>query len=236
MGPVPRKSVRTLARVAGLCQLLEAITATFGQVIVLGRLIAPGNAAATASNILGHERLYWAGFSSSLIAVIFHLAWAFLMYVLLRPVNRLIAKFATFVVLAACAMQAITALLYVAPLVVLRGGGSVSALTTEQLQALAATFLKVNAYAFDIHTAYFGIWCVLTGILIFKSTFLPRVLGILLAVAGLGWSLYLYPPLALPLFPLIASLSAIGEVPLELWLMVKGVDEQRWKEQASVSL
>jgi hypothetical protein len=76
------------ARMAGACQLLEAITATFGQVIVLGRLVVSGNAAATAANILGHERLFWLGFASSLLGVAFHIAWALLIYVLLRPVNR----------------------------------------------------------------------------------------------------------------------------------------------------
>lgn len=229
-----QRSPRMLARVAGVCQLLEAIAATFGQVIVLGKVIVSGNAAATAANILGHERLYLVGFSSSLLAVMFHLAWAFLMYVLLKPVNRLIAQFAAWVILIACAMQALTALLYVAPLLVLHGGGSLSGFTTEHLQALSAMFLRLSSYAFDIHVAYFGIWCILTGILIFRSTFLPRILGILLTIAGLGWSLYLCPSIAVPLFPVIAVLSAIGEVPLELWMIVKGLNEQRWKEQASV--
>lgn len=235
MAPKPVLSPGSLGRIAGVCQLLEAITATFGQVIVLGRLIVTGNAAATATNILGHQRLYWIGFSSSAIAVIFHLAWAFLMYDLLKPVNKRIAQFAMLVILMGIAMQAVTALLYIAPLLVLQGGSSFSAFTTEQLQALASAFLKLGAYAFDIHVAYFGLWCVLTGYLIFKSTFLPRILGILLAIAGFGWLMYLSPPFALPLFPVIGVLSAIGEIPLELWLIVKSVNEQRWKEQASAA-
>lgn len=235
MAQKPGPSPRSLGRVAGVCQLLEAITATFGQVIVLGRLIVAGNAAATAANILGHQRLYWIGFSSSAIAVIFHLAWAFLMYDLLKPVNKRIAQFATLVILMGIAMQAVTALLYIAPLLVLQGGSSLSAFTTQQLQALATAFLKLGSYAFDIHVAYFGLWCVLTGYLIFKSTFLPRILGILLAIAGFGWLLYLAPPVAVPLFPVIGVLSAIGEIPLELWLIVKSVNEQRWREQASAA-
>lgn len=74
MGRSAEDSPRSLARMAGVSQLLEALTATFGQVIVLGRLVVSGNAAATSANILGHERLIWAGFASSLIGVVFHIA------------------------------------------------------------------------------------------------------------------------------------------------------------------
>jgi uncharacterized protein DUF4386 len=229
-------SPRSLARMAGVCQLLEAITATFGQVIVLGRLIVSGNAAATAANIVGHQRLYWCGFASSILAVIFHLAWGFLMYELLKVVNRRVSILATFVMLMGGAMLAVTALFYLAPLVTLLGGGSLSAFTVAQLQALAAAFLRLNTYAFDIHTVFFGVWCVLTGYLIFKARFLPRVLGMLLIVSGLGWMLYLSPPFAVPLFPFIAAASAIGEVPLELWLIVVGLNEARWRERETGGL
>lgn len=162
-------SPRSLARMAGACQLLEAMTATFGQVIVLGRLIVSGNAAATAANILGHEQLYWCGFASSIVAVILNLAWAFLMYELLKVVNRRISVLAMFVMLMGCAMLAVTTLFYVAPLVILQGGGSLSAFTATQLQALAAAFLRLNSYAFDLHTVFFVVWCLLTGYLISKA-------------------------------------------------------------------
>lgn len=227
-------SPRSLARMAGASQLLEAITATFGQVIVLGRLIVSGNAAATAANILGHKQLYWCGFASSIVAVILNLVWAFLMYELLKVVNRRISILAMFVMLVSGAMLAVTALFYVAPLVILQGGGSLSAFTATELQALAAAFLRLNTYAFDLHTVFFGVWCLLTGYLISKARFLPRVLGILLIVSGLGWAVYLAPPLAAPLFPFIAAASAIGEIPLELWLIVVGLNEARWREQAAV--
>jgi hypothetical protein len=101
-----------------------------------------------------------------------------------------------------------------------------------QLQALALMFLRLNAYAFGIYLVFFGFWCVLIGFLIFKSTFLPRILGVLLAIAGLGWVTYLSPPLARYLFPYIAGASALGEIPLLLWLLVVGLNDQRWKEQA----
>lgn len=108
---IAKGSPRLKARMAGACQLLEAVGATFGQVIALGRLVVSGNAAATAANILGHERLFWLGFASSLMGVAFHIAWALLIYLLLKPVNRNLSLLAAFFVLVACAMQALTSLL-----------------------------------------------------------------------------------------------------------------------------
>jgi Domain of unknown function (DUF4386) len=233
---IAEASPRFKARMAGVFQLLEALTAGFGEVIVLGRLVVAGNVATTAANILGHERLFWLGFASSLIGVAFHIAWALLMYELLKPVNRSLSLLAAFFILVACAMQALTSLLYLAPLLILQGGSSWSAFTTAQLQTLALMFLKLNQYAYNIDLVFFGLWCALTGYLIFRSTFLPRILGVLLAISGLGWVTYLYPPLAYHLFmPYIAVASALGEIPLELWLIVKGVNEERWKEQASAT-
>jgi hypothetical protein len=233
---IAEASPRFKARVAGAFQFLEALTATFGQVIVLDRLVVSGNAAATAANILGQERLFWLGFASSLIGVAFHIAWALLMYELLKPVNRTLSLLAAFVILVECSIQALASLLYLAPLLILQGGSSFSAFTPEQLQALALMFLKLNTYAFNIDLVFFGLWCVLTGYLIFRSTFLPRILGVLLAISGLGFVTYLYPPLAYHLFiPYIATASALGEIPLELWLIVMGVNVQRWKEQASAA-
>jgi hypothetical protein len=228
-------SPRFKARMAGAFQLLEALTATFGEVIVLGRLVVAGNGAATAANILGHERLFWLGFASSLIGVACHIAWALLMYELLKPVNRSLSLLAAFVILVGCAIQALTSLFYLAPLLILQSGSSLSAFTAEQLQALALMFLKLNAYAFDIYLVFFGFWCILIGYLIFRSTFLPRVLGVLVAISGLGWATYLSPPLANHLWPYIAAASALGEIPLEFWLIVMGVNAQRWKEQASAA-
>ncbi len=236
MERIAESSPRFKARMAGVFQLLEAITAASPGVFILGRLVVSGNAAATAANILGHERLFWLGFASLLIGVACHIAWALLMYELLKPVNRSLSLLAAFVILVGCAIQALTSLFYLAPLLTLQGGSSFSAFTAEQLQALALMFLKLNTYANDIYLVFFGCWCILIGYLIFRSTFLPRILGVLVAISGLGWVTYLYPPLANHLFsPYIAVASAIGEIPLEFWLIVMGVNAQRWKEQASAA-
>src|SRR5271167_1966150 len=234
MERIVEASPRFKARMAGVCQLMEAVTAAIGEVIIPGKLVVAGNAAATAANILGHERLFWLGFVLSLIGVAFHIAWALLMFELLNPVNRSLSRLAAFVILVGCAIQALTSLLYLAPLLILQGGSSLSAFTLEQLQALALVFLRLNDYAFQVYLVFFGAWCLLIGYLIFKSTFLPRILGVLLAISGLGWVTYLVPPLAHFLsVPYIIVASALGEIPLELWLIVKGVNVQRWMALAN---
>jgi hypothetical protein len=229
-------SPRSVARMAGVFQLLEGLTATSGQVIILGRLIVSGNAAATAGNILGHERLFWLGFALSVTGVVFHMAWALLLYDVFKPVNRRLSLFAAFVIMVGCAIQALTSVLYLAPFLVLTGGSSVNAFTTAQLQALAMVFLRLNSYAFDTYLVFFGLWCVLIGFLIYRSTFLPRVLGVLLAISGLGWVIFVVPPVAHQLFPFIAGASAVGEIPVLLWLIVKAVNAERWREQAGVAV
>ena len=98
-------SPRSLARMAGVCQALEGLTATSGEVTILGKLVVSGNAISTAANILGHERLFWLGFASSVLGVIFHIAWALLLYELLKPVNRRLSLFAVFVMLVGCGIQ-----------------------------------------------------------------------------------------------------------------------------------
>lgn len=235
MERIAEASPRTLARMAGACQLLEALTATYGQVIVLGKLLVPADPAATAANILGHERLFWFGFASSIIGVGFHLAWAFLFYELFKVVNRRLSLFAIFVILVGCAIQALTILFYVAPLAVLSAASSLTAFTPDQLHALALMFLRLNARAFDLYLVFFGFWCLLSGWLIFKSTFMPRVLGVLLAISGLGWMMFLSPPFAHAVFFYIAGASALGEAPLELWMLIAGVNAERWNDQASAS-
>ena len=107
-----------------------------------------------------------------------------------------------------------------------------SAFTMEQVQALALTLLKLNSQALSIGIVYFGFYCLLIGYLIFRSTFLPRILGALMAFGGLGWLTFLSPPLAKYLSPYNMVPGILGEGSLTLWLLVFGVNAQRWREQA----
>jgi len=120
-------------------------------------------------------------------------------------------------------------------LFILGGSHYLNVFSAEQLQALALLFLKVNDHGAGIGLAFFGFYALLTGYLIIKSTFLPRILGVWSAVAGLGWLTFLSPNLGYRLFPFIAAFGLLGAVMLILWLLVFGVNEQRWKEQANVA-
>lgn len=228
-------SPRAKARIAGVFEALEGIASTQGQVLILGRLVVAGSAAATAANILQHERLFWFGFALSVAGVAFHAIWIGLFYFLFNPVNRTISLLAVLVGVVVCAVQAVTALLYLAPLLVLHGGSTISAFAQPQLQALAMVFLKLNGYAFDLDLVFFGLWCLLTGYLIFNSQFLPRILGVLLAIDGVGWMLYVVPPFANHIFLFIAAASALAEIPLQLWLIIMGVNSERWYKQAAAA-
>jgi hypothetical protein len=225
-------SPRVKARLAGVLEVLEGATSAGGQVAILGSLVVAGGVATTATNILGHQSLVWLGFAATLSAVGFHLAWAFLFYDLFKVVNRSLSVLSLLIILVGCAIQAVTALLYVAPLLVLQSGSSLGAFTPQQVQALALVFVKLNAQAFDTYLVFFGLWCVLIGYLIFRSTFLPRILGVLLMIDGVGWATYLVTPFASSIFPVIALASGLAELPLMFWLVVFGLNAERWKEQA----
>lgn len=228
-------SPRFKARIAGASEFLEGLTSAWGQVLVLGKLVVTGDAAATAHNITAHQLLFRLGFVSSLIAVVFHLIWALIFYDLFKAVNRGLSALAAFIILVGCAIQTVTCLLYLAPMLFLQNGNSTSAFTTAQMQELALKFFGLNAQATDLYTFFFGLWCSLIGYLIFRSTFMPRIIGILVMISGLGWTMFLVPPLAHRLFPYIAVASAIGEIPLQFWLIFFGVNNQRWYEQARTS-
>jgi hypothetical protein len=120
-------------------------------------------------------------------------------------------------------------------LVVLGGAQYLSVFNVEQLRALALMFLELNTQTANICLVLFGFYDLLIGYLILRSAFLPRVLGVLMALAGLGWLTFLYPPLANSLSRYVLALGFLAELLLMLWLLVKGVNVQRWKEQASAA-
>ena len=235
MGRIAEASPRFKARMAGFFYLLMF---PVGGLAVFARrgLVVTGNAAATATNILAHEPLFRLGFAGDLLVVACYVAVTALFYDLFKPVNRSVSLLAAFFSLVGCAILGFACLFELAPLVVLGGAQYLSVFKVEQLQALAYMFLKLYSQAYSIALVFFGFYCLLIGYLIFKLTFLPRILGVLMALAGLGWLTFLSPPLgAKYLYPYILA-ADIGEGLLILWLLVVGVNAQRWKEQASLRI
>lgn len=223
-------SPRVKARLAGLFQVLEAV-AVSGQMYILGMFVVTRNPEATAANILANEPMFQLGFTCSLIAVVCNLVRGLFIYELFKPVSGSISVFAVFVFLVGCTIQALAGLLYLGPLIVLKSVAS--GYSTTQLQELAYVFVSLSKQTFNTYVAFFGLWLAVLGCLIVRSDFMPRIIGVLVFVCGVGWMFYLFPPLARQMFPLMLTGSLIGEAPLALWLLVKGVDVQRWRTQAS---
>jgi len=228
-------SPRLTARIAGALYLLTIMTGIFAQGFVSERLVVHSDAAATAVNILTHKPLFQLGFAVYLIEMACQIAMTALFYDLLKPVSRSLSLIAAFLGLTGCIIKTLSRLFFIAPLLVLGGAHYLSVFNAEQLQALALLFLKVNDHGAAIALVFFGFYALLTGYLTVRSTFLPRILGVLGILGGLGWLSFLYPPLGYRLFPYIAALGLLGAGSLILWLLVFGVNEQRWKEQASAA-
>ena len=235
MERIAETSPRLKARITGMLYLLTILAGISAQGFVSGRLVVDGDAAATATNILTHRGLFELGFTVYLIEMTCQIAITALFYDLLKPAGRSVSLLAAFLGLAGCVIKTFSRLFYIAPLFVLGGERYLGVFGSEQLQALALLFLKVNDHGAAIALVFFGFYALLIGYLIIKSTFLPRILGVLSVVAGVGWLTFLYPPLGYRLFLYVAPFGLLGAVALILWLLVFGVNEQRWKEQASAA-
>src|SRR6202795_1465426 len=228
-------SPRLKARIAGAFYLLAMLMGIFAQGFVSGSLVVDGDAAATATNILTHRGLFQLGFAVFLIEMACQTAMTALFYDLLKPAGRSVSLVAAFLGLAGSTIKTFSRVFFIVPLFVLGGAHYLSVFSAEQLQALALLFLKVNDRGAAMALVFFGFYALLTGYLIIRSTFLPRILGALGMLGGLGWLSFLYLPLGPLLFPYVVALALLGAGALIVWLLVFGVNEQRWKEQASAA-
>ena len=226
-------SPRLKARITGVFSLLTILTGIFAQGFVSDRLVVDGDAAATATNILAHRGLFQLGFAVYLIEMACNIAMTALFYDLLKPAGRTVSLVAAFLGLAGSVIKTFSRVFFIVPLFILGGAHFLSVFNAEQLQALALLSFKVNDRGAQMALVFFGFYALLTGYLIIRSTFLPRILGVLSVVGGLGWLSFLYLPLGHRLFPYVVSVALLGALALIVWLLVRGVNEQRWKEQAS---
>ena len=228
-------SPRLKARITGAFYLLTIVTGIFAQGFVSVRLVVDGDAPATAANILAHRGLFQLGYAVYLIEMACQIAMTALFYDLLKPAGRSVSLLAAFFGFAGCVIKTFSRVFFIVPLFILGGAHSLTAFSAEQLQALALLFLKVNDRGAAMALVFFGFYALLTGYLIVRSTFLPRILGVVSVLGGLGWLTFLYLPLGYRLFPYIAVVGLLGAASLLLWLLVFGVNEQRWKDQAGAA-
>jgi hypothetical protein len=228
--------MQTYARIAGVLFLFSFIAGGFGEAYVPSQLIVAGDAAATAGNIKAFGSLFRWGFAGYLVEAVCDIGLSLTFYMLLRPVRKDIALLAAFFGLVGTAVFAAAELFYLAPSLILRGDSYLKTFSTDQLNTLALLSLKLFAYGGAMFTVLYGVAWVLRGYLIFRSGYLPKFLGVLMTFGGLG---FIMRNFLLVLAPAYASdglllLMVPGGLSLAAWLLVKGVNEQRWNRQASL--
>lgn len=233
-------SPQLYARIGGVLYLVIIVIGLFGEAFVRDKLIVSGDATATAKNIMASESLWRFHVAAELFLLICAITLLTILFLLLRPVSRELTLLALFFNLISIGLEGATAMYLVVALFPLGNAGYLKAFSPEQLYAMASLSLKSHGYGFGVSLLFFGCFCVAIGRVIFRSGFLPRGIGLLMQIAGLcyltdSFALILAPSFANRLFPAILMPAFVGEVSLCLWLLLKGVNVQRWKERASAS-
>ncbi len=224
---------RLLARIAGALYLIITGCALFAYLYVRGQVIVTDDIARTAANFLAHEQFYRLGFAAAVIVVICNLPLGLILFELLKVVNPRLALLALVFIIASTTLEAVNLFNYIEPLFTFSLPEYARAFNPEQLQALARGPIRMFSYAFSVSLTFFGVFCALIGCLIFRSKFFPPILGLLMIVAGVTYwinSFRLF--LTLPI-PYIQWVTLIAELSLALWLLVIGVNEAKWRTQAS---
>lgn len=229
-------SPQIYARIAGLLYLTVIIAGITAQMGISGQFIVDGNATATATNILSNKGLFQLGFTIYLIEMTCQIAQMALFYILLKPVNRNVALLALVFSLIGCTIKTLSRLFYIAPLLVLGDSNYLNVFNAKQLQSLALLLLNINDQGTGIAVSFFGVSTFLNGILIFQSNFLPRILGILSMLGGLGWLTFIYPSLGNQLFLFIMPVALLGSLLQIIWLLTKGVNVEQWQKLALESV
>ena len=234
-------SIKNTARLAGFLILLIAVLAPFSILYLPSTFIVPGDAAATASNILASDGLFRLGIVVDSVVVLLEIVVIAILYVLLRPVNRTLALVAAFARLAMTIVMAVNVFNSLGVLLLLGDAEYLTVFEPGQLHALVLLFLNLHESGVYIWQVFFALHWVAVGYLVFKSGYFPRILGILLIVTCLG---YLMDSLGI-LFPgseavsIVSSVllpaGVIGELSFTFWLLIKGVNAEQWEIRARKS-
>ncbi len=228
-------SPQVYARIGGFAYLIIIVAGALGELFIRNKIIVSGNAAATAQNIAASPLLWRIGITGDLLMHVFDLLLAIVYYFLLKRVSKTLAMLSVLFGLIQTAVLVANKLNLMMPLFLLGNEDYLKAFDPQQLQVLSYLSVKAHGYGFGIGLIFFGFECLIDGYLIIKSGFLPRILGILILIVGLGYltnsfALILSPPIADKIFPLLIIPIFIGELSMCLWLLFKGVNLTKWKE------
>lgn len=230
-------SVQTYARIAGVVFLIALIAGGFGEAYAPAVLVDTSNAATTASNVVHNDLLFRLGFVGYMVEAITDVALTFLLYLLLRPVHAGLAFLAVLFRLMATATFAFAELFYFAPSLILGGDRYLSAFSPDQLHSL--TQLSFNIYSAGGHlfNVHYGIGSIILGSLMFRSGYLPQVVGAIWVLGGAGFVIssltWIFAPAAAAPFLLP---QIVGLLVLAVWLLVRGVDVSKWNERQPLTV
>ena len=227
------KRARLVARVGGVLYLVIIVLGALGEGVVRGSIVVSGNASATAANLKSMEWLWRLGVAGEVVLLACATALAVILYVLLRGVGPSLALAAVCFNLVCITIEGVAAVSLAAALHPLGSAPYANAFTPEQINAMAMLSIRSHTTGFGIALVFFGVECLILGYLIHRSGFMPRTIGVLMGIAGVcylinSFALLLSPPLSSRLFPAILMPSLVAEVSFALWLLVRGVNVQKW--------
>ena len=219
------------ARVAGLLYLAFLVVGIFSFFYVPSKIFADGNATLTANNIVANELLFRFGIAGNLIGQIIFIFLALALYQLFKEVNKTYARLLVALVVASVPIAFLVILNQIASLILLSGADFLNAFDPDQLQALSMLFYNLYNYGIIIVGIFWGLWLYPFGYLVFKSGFIPKILGVLLIMGCFGFLVDSFSFLLIPSYhdtiSNFASLPAsIAELSMIFWLLFKGVKDQ----------
>lgn len=233
--PIAESSPSTRGRILAALYLFVIIAGITAQSFIADRMVVYDDAARTAANILANASLYRLGYTIFMLEMVAQVGVSLLFYDLLKPVNRSVARASTVLGLTGCGIKTMARLFYYAPLILLGGASYLSAIQPPQLEALSLALIKINNQGAAIGLIFFGFEALLQGWLLFKSEFLPRFLGVISMIGGLGWLTFLWPPLGSQAFVGVALFAIVGVIATTGWLLIRGVDDERWRARAALA-
>jgi uncharacterized protein DUF4386 len=220
---------RALARAAGAFYLGIIVFAAIGYVFVRPQVIVPTDMAMTAANLQVHGELYRLGLASVVIADVCNLPVGLIFYELFRIVNPRLARALLVFIAVSTTLEVVNLYYYISPLFTFTLPEYRAGFDAAALAALARGSGKLFALGFGFSLAFFAVYCVLTGWLIIRSGFLPKVIGALMIAAGIVYEAHAFSVfLALPEIPYILFVGFVAELSLASWLLVMGVNRDRW--------
>jgi hypothetical protein len=223
-------STKKTARIAGFLYLLLALTGAFSILYVPSTLIVFGDAAATAEKIASSQLLFRAGILSGVVSHVIFVLLVLVLYHLLREISRKQAMLMVTFVVIGVATGFVNTINQLGALIALSGADFLSAFEEPELDALAYLFIRLHSHGIQIIQIFWGLWLFPFGLLVYRSRFIPKILGVLLIIAGIGYLLGTITFLILPQYQsalsTLITLLEMGELPIILWLLIVGVKAQ----------